>query len=81
MRLWRYAKNLMVASLITTLYAIWCKEILHEYNTVRMWLILISVGLFIFCLLNAIDRWFYQLTKVRHQKRHLQNIELKGEEE
>ena len=79
--MWQFFKNVMLASLMTTLYAIWSTKELHEVSTFRLWLILISVGLLIFCLLNAIDRWFYQLTKARYQKRHLQNIELKGEEE
>ena len=56
MKIWRYCKNLMLSSTVTTLFAIWSKEQLHQESTFKMWVILIAVFMIFFMLLRSIDK-------------------------
>ena len=73
MKMWQFFKNVMLAILMTTLYAIWSTNELHEISQFNMWLILICVGLLIFSLLNATDIWFAKLERARHKERRISN--------
>ena len=61
-------KNLMLTALITTLYAIWCKDSLHELSGLHMWLILIAVAALVLHLFVWIDREVYRIQKERKGK-------------
>lgn len=61
-------KNLMLTALITTLYAIWSKEGLHEVSTLHMWAILIAVAALVLHLFVWIDREVYRIQKERKGK-------------
>ena len=65
MKYWNFTKNIMLSILMTTLYAIWSKEELHEVNPVRMWLILILVFLLILHLFVWVDR---EIRRIRFER-------------
>lgn len=68
MKMWQFFKNVMLATLMTTLYAIWSTKELHEVSAPRMWSILIIVGIFIFLLLTSIDKYFVNIQRQRKSK-------------
>ena len=68
MKMWQFFKNVMLATLMTTLYAIWSTKELHEVSAPRMWAILIVVGIFIFLLLTSIDKRFAYIQRKRKSK-------------
>ena len=61
-------KNVMITALITTLYAIWSREQLHELSGLHMWTILLLVAALILHLLVWIDREIYHIQKERQGK-------------
>ena len=73
MKMWQFFKNVMLATLMTTLYAIWSTKELHEVSAPRMWSILIIVGIFIFLLLTSIDKYFAGIQRQRKRERRLAN--------
>lgn len=73
MKMWQFFKNVMLATLMTTLYAIWSTKELHEVSAPRMWSILIIVGIFIFLLLTSIDKYFVNIQRQRKRERRLAN--------
>lgn len=68
MKIANIIKNLMLASSMTTLYAIWSKEGLHEVTGLHAGLILVLVGILIFHLLCVIDREITRIQKERKKK-------------
>ena len=78
MKIWRYCKNLMLSSTVTTLFAIWSKEQLHQESTFKMWVILIAVFMIFFMLLRSIDKEVQRVTKERMLK-SLAVRKMKGE--
>ena len=73
MKMWQFFKNVMLATLMTTLYAIWSTKELHEVSAPRMWSILIIVGIFIFLLLTSIDKYFVNIQRQRKRERRFAN--------
>lgn len=65
MKIWNFTKNIMLSILITSLYAIWSKEELHEVSTFRMWLILILVFLLVLHLFVWVDR---EIRRIRFER-------------
>ena len=67
MKIWNVIKNVMLSSLITTLYAIWSKEVLHEVSTIHCVAIIVSVFFVFFMLLRAVDNEFRKLEERRRR--------------
>lgn len=65
MKLFNFAKNIMLSVLLTTLYAIWSEEGLRELSALHTWAILILVGLLILHLFTYIDRELARIQKER----------------
>ena len=68
MKIWNIVKNVMLSSLITTLYAIWSKEILHQVSTIHCVLILAATFLILMGLLTTVDKDLERIEKKRKEK-------------
>lgn len=68
MKKWNLAKNVMLAAALTTIYAIWAKDELHEVSTAHMWVILILVGVLILHLFVYLDREIRRIHNTRKKK-------------
>jgi len=69
MKTWNIVKNLMLATLITLLYAIWSKEGLHEVSTLHLWVILIGVWFLIVHIIFYVDNEIKKLNDERKKRR------------
>ena len=69
MKTWNIAKNLMLATAITMLYAIWSKDGLHEVSTLHMWAILILVWVLVVHLIFFADSQIKKLHDERNKRR------------
>ena len=68
MKIWNIVKNVMLSSSITTLYAIWSKEVLHEVSTIHCVLILLATFLILMGLLHTVDKDLQRLERKRKEK-------------
>lgn len=68
-------KNVLITVLVTLLYAIWCKDALHEMSAIKMWVILILFGILVLHLLVWCDREVRRIIKERKRKKHEKNIQ------
>lgn len=66
-------KNVLITVLVTLLYAIWCKDALHEMSAIKMWVILIMFGILVLHLLVWCDREVRRIIKERKRKKHEKN--------
>ena len=73
MKIWSIAKNLMLATAITMLYAIWSKDGLHEVSTLHMWAILILVWVLVVHIIFYADSEIKKLHDERKKRRGRRN--------
>lgn len=68
MKLLNIFKNVALSLSMTMLYAIWCKESLHNESPIKMWVILILVWALILHLLVWVDREVRRIQRERSKK-------------
>ena len=73
MKIWNIAKNVMLSSALTMLYAIWCRESFHEITFIHQAVILILVWALILHLIFFLDSEVKKLNDERRKKRGRRN--------